>query len=208
MLNNNRDSAEISAGDAAKAAGDFVVLMVCTANQCRSPLAEFIFRSRCEEFGLDWHVESSGIEARPGTAMHPFAAQTLADSGILVGEWSATRTTAAQAARADLILTATTAHRGAVIQLQPRALQKTFTLFQFARLVSNAEFPAEGRPSRANGGGDFLAVARAVRSRLQPANPGEEDLADPIGRPIAAFEETARLVQSASRQVLAPFATR
>jgi len=36
------------------------ILMVCLGNICRSPLAEGILRSKIEEQGLDWEVDSAG----------------------------------------------------------------------------------------------------------------------------------------------------
>ena len=36
------------------------ILMVCLGNICRSPLAEGILRHKCEQLGLDWHIDSAG----------------------------------------------------------------------------------------------------------------------------------------------------
>ena len=137
--------------------------------------------------------------------MHPYAAAVLAEQGIDIGEWVSTRTSAAQLLHADLILTATAAHRGAVIGLQPRALQRTFTLFQFARLAEAARLPTE-LVDGSTVGADLLNAARAMRSELQPAQPGAEDLADPIGEPPAAFVQTATLITAATTAILAPLA--
>jgi protein-tyrosine phosphatase len=202
MLNNDRDRTEIGPNAQSEIPSAFSILMVCTANQCRSPLAEFIFRSQCEALELYWKVESSGLRAHPGTPMHPHSMTILAQHALSVGEWSSTRTSAAQVDQADLILTATTAHRGAVVQLQPRALQRTFTLFQFARLAEGVTLNDLARGDSAALGARLVAAARARRSQLQPAGPGEDDLADPIGQPLQAFAETAGLVQSATRLIL------
>jgi protein-tyrosine phosphatase len=138
--------------------------------------------------------------------MHPYAAAELAERGIDTGEWAATRTSPQQLLRADLILTATAAHRGAVIGLQPRALQRTFTLFQFARLAEPIRLPAESAVAGPAGGATLLNAARAMRSELQPAEPGAEDLADPIGEPPAAFARTAALITAATTAILGPLA--
>ena len=41
------------------------VLFVCSANQCRSPMAEVLFREHLEQMGLadGWRVESAGVWA-------------------------------------------------------------------------------------------------------------------------------------------------
>lgn len=42
------------------------VLFVCTANQCRSPLAAAFFQQQLQQAGLkDWQVESAGTWAQP-----------------------------------------------------------------------------------------------------------------------------------------------
>nr|NIM45857.1 hypothetical protein [Nitrososphaeria archaeon] len=44
------------------------VLFVCSANQCRSPIAEVLFREHLEQIGIgdEWRVESAGIWAMDG----------------------------------------------------------------------------------------------------------------------------------------------
>src|SRR5215217_2091926 len=42
------------------------ILFVCTANVCRSPMAEAIFNALAEERGLAWRAESAGVAALVG----------------------------------------------------------------------------------------------------------------------------------------------
>ncbi len=78
-------------------------------------------------------------------------------------------------ARADLVLTATTLHRVAVLREVPQALRRTFTLLEFAHLVEAV--PAVraqwGRPA------DLVAAASAARGS---ATLTEYDVEDPYGR--------------------------
>ena len=65
----------------------FNVLFVCTANQCRSPMAEQLLRVALADLGYQWHVESAGISVAPGPA-HPLAVQVLDEhSTKLPADW-------------------------------------------------------------------------------------------------------------------------
>ena len=52
----------------------FRVLLVCTANQCRSPMAQFVLQRAVDRLGLDWEIGSAGTRARNGAAMADAAA--------------------------------------------------------------------------------------------------------------------------------------
>lgn len=60
------------------------VLFVCTANQCRSPMAEAIFRDMLQERGApgDWTIGSAGVRALVGEPATLFTQSTLRERGI------------------------------------------------------------------------------------------------------------------------------
>ncbi len=119
------------------AAGDGQILIVCTANICRSAAAELILRHRLGQLG-DGQVEvtSAGVRGLTGHPIDEPVGELLAADGIDAGSFQARRLTPADAEGADLVLTATTQHRAHVVQLAPAALTKTFTLVEFSLLVS------------------------------------------------------------------------
>lgn len=84
--------------------GSKKVLFVCTANLCRSPMAEAIFNDLAEERGLPFEVESAGVSAREGYDMAPYAREALGEIGIRVGKHSSRRITRQALDEADLIL--------------------------------------------------------------------------------------------------------
>ena len=53
------------------------VLFVCTANVCRSPMAEAIFNALAEERGLLWRAESAGVAALVDEDITPNARAAL-----------------------------------------------------------------------------------------------------------------------------------
>lgn len=63
------------------------VLFVCTANQCRSPMAEAIFRELLRKKGklADWSIASAGAGALAGQPATLFTQSTLRERGIEIG---------------------------------------------------------------------------------------------------------------------------
>ncbi|MGO4784636.1 arsenate reductase/protein-tyrosine-phosphatase family protein [Cryobacterium sp. W22_MBD10_FK3] len=116
----------------------FTILVVCTGNICRSPVAERLLRERLEVLGIPATVSSAGTQSMVGHDMTPEAAQ-LAEhyGGDPLGHRSQ-QLTAQLIADADLVLTATREHRSKVVSLHPRASRYTYTLNQLARLLPGA----------------------------------------------------------------------
>lgn len=62
------------------------VCFVCTANECRSPMAEVIFQNLLKQAGVkDVKVSSAGIGASEGSKMSLFAKRALKTLGYKVG---------------------------------------------------------------------------------------------------------------------------
>jgi protein-tyrosine-phosphatase len=60
------------------------VLFVCSANQCRSPMAEVLFEALLEERGDrdDWRVESAGVWAYNGARATTNAQRAMENRGL------------------------------------------------------------------------------------------------------------------------------
>lgn len=108
--------------------GDVRLLVVCTANICRSPSAAAVVR-RAGLPGLQ--VASAGTQAAEGLPGCPAAP--------LLGDQAATHRsrllTPHAVGAADLILTAERAHQTDVVALGPQARARTFTVTQAGRLA-------------------------------------------------------------------------
>ncbi len=117
------------------------ILLVCTGNICRSPLAEQLLRARLEEAGIAAHVDSAGTRAMVASPMTPEAAALSLAHGAHSTDHSARQLTEQLVNEADLVLTATRDHRREVVTLLPRATRYTFTLNQFARLLGASDEP-------------------------------------------------------------------
>lgn len=59
------------------------IIIVCTANICRSPVAEAILRDRLSKQGLDgWQVKSAGTWASNGQPASHYSIEILAEEGL------------------------------------------------------------------------------------------------------------------------------
>lgn len=85
----------------------FDVLMVCTANICRSPLAEGLLRQRLRALGLHRKVlvRSAGTKAsQPGHKPDPRARRVAEAVGVSLARIKAQQVTAGDLARSDCVL--------------------------------------------------------------------------------------------------------
>ena len=108
------------------------VLLVCTANICRSPAAERLLAAR---LGPEIEFFSRGVRAVPGAAMCDVSANFVLTQGGDPGRHQARQLELADIKSSTLILTASQRHRTAVIEMRPSAQVRTFTLAQAARIA-------------------------------------------------------------------------
>ena len=97
---------------------------------------------------------------------------------------------------ADLILSMTRAQRGLVVELWPAAVRRTFTLREFARLLSWVDpsaLPA-GTPAERLRAAIPLAAAERGRERTSP---DEDDVVDPFRLSNAVYANSFAQIASA-----------
>lgn len=191
------------------------ILTVCTGNIVRSPLSEQYLRLQLA--GLPVTVASAGTGPREGDRMTAEALEIAAELGIPTAEsqaHGARRLTEAVVATPSLILTATRAHRAAVVELNPARLRSTFTLREFARLsvhVSDDELADAAASADSTAGDDAAEVRlRAVLARIlavrgtvdPPADPLEDDVLDPAGRSWNSYVASMEQLLPATDEVV------
>ena len=185
----------------------FHILVVCTANSCRSPLAEHLLRAALADAGVPAEaaeVSSTGTHAYDGSEMDDRAFDVLTRRGIADAARFRSRALArGQVETADLILTAERAHRDAVVALVPRAARRTFTIREFGWLleaVDPAVLPDGDLAERARA---IVRAAAEQRGSRQPPRRIDLDLADPVSSTPEAFDVCAAQIDEAFK----PFAT-
>ncbi|MDR6971747.1 hypothetical protein [Leifsonia shinshuensis] len=166
----------------------FRVLALCTGNICRSPAMEALLATELAD-DRRFRVESAGTEAMTGWSADPPMARLLEARGLDVRGHRARQADPPMLERADLILTATFAHREWVASAAPRAARRAFTLAEFAQLCGAA--PGDTTPRELVAWAASHRPPRPLgRGRSTPRGGAEGDIVDPYGRSKAVFEQS------------------
>jgi protein-tyrosine phosphatase len=178
------------------------ILVVCTANLVRSPVARVFLDEGLR--GVDISVASAGLAAREGQPMSPGMREQLPPALTAAADAASSRVlTRDLILSADLLLTATRPQRAAVVTTVPTALKRTFTLGEFAAWATalDARLALDGAvpPTTL---AEFVARIPEVRATRRIAD-NEFDIDDPTGRSRAAHRRTFALIEATTTQIAA-----
>lgn len=169
------------------------VLVVCTANICRSPAAAAVLERYLGDDAV--RVSSAGLEARAGSPMDDTMARLV---DVPTGQFTARQVTPAMIQVADLVLVMTREQRSAVVGKVPTAVRRTFTLREFADLAVLAQ-RSDGHPAGTTPANRLLAlIAAAPRLRGLRGHVTVDDIEDPYGRGDKANATAAAAIQRAA----------
>lgn len=169
------------------------ILVVCTGNVCRSPIAEGLLRSTLKtRFGEEApSVASAGTAGWVGSAADPSSIAAAAELGIDISMHRARHLELHDVAEASLVLAMATEHEEAASRLFPNTAGRIFTLKGLVRLLEELrESPPTGPPGEV-----LLAqVSSAHASRFGAIRDWrlDEDVDDPLGMPLDGFRAVAR----------------
>jgi len=123
-----------------------VILVACTANICRSPMAAAILRRRIAELGLEDQIAvlSAGVWAEEGYAASKNAIATLAARGMDLTEHRSRLLTPTLLGEADLVLVMEEAHRRSLFHLAPQHLSKVYLLTEMSGKHADVADPYGG----------------------------------------------------------------
>lgn len=165
------------------------VLVVCTGNLCRSPLAEALLRRRLHEAGLDADVASAGIAAPSDATPDPKLQRVAEEHGVDVSTHRSQRLEPAHIAAADLILVMTRSHARQIRDLDPSSASRVVTL-------RAAAWKSRALASRGMPFSDWVGSLTADVAEAERTSSSSHDIADPIGRPLRRYREMAAEVEA------------
>jgi protein-tyrosine phosphatase len=162
------------------------ILLVCTANQCRSPMAEGLLRAHLHEAGINAQVGSAGL-LPGGSSAAPEAVAVMAERGIDITRHVSCQITADIARSANLIVGMSRHHVREACVSYGALLQRAFTLRE---LVRRGEEIGPRRQDETLY--TWLGRVGAGRRPTDLVGDGsQDDIVDPIGKPRPVYEQTA-----------------
>jgi protein-tyrosine phosphatase len=162
------------------------VLIMCTGNICRSPMAEGLLRTRLAARGIVADVSSAGLsfDDRPAT---PEAVQAAAARGIDIARHRSRVIDLEMIDRADLIIAMERMHVREVVVLDPTAMARTFTMKELARRAASIGPREPGEPLDAW----LERAAEGRRAADLLGQSDDDDVADPYGRSQQLYDRCA-----------------
>jgi len=110
------------------------VLVVCTGNVCRSPMAKALIHKEVEDRGLthDIAVDSAGTYAMVDHPASGGSVNAMAQRGLDISEHRAKQITTDLVNQADVILVMEERHRRSIFVTWPRSIMKTLLLSELS----------------------------------------------------------------------------
>jgi len=139
------------------------ILFVCTANQCRSPMAEGLMRRKLEREGRadEIRAASAGVDALDGWRATENSIQAMAARGIDISGHRSRAATDKILQDAALILTMERAHANVLQALFPAHAERVHLLAQMAGLESDVADPV-GSPLE-----DYRRTAQEIENLIE-----------------------------------------
>lgn len=158
------------------------ILFLCTANRCRSPLAEQLMRRILQEQGLRALISSAGL--LPGGFRTPPTGVTVAlQNGLDLSRHRSARVSNRLVEVSDVVLTMSRAHAREVVALNPESWPRVYPLKHFTRMLASANLP---RRTYLRDAATMLGETRERSSIL--GNPQVDTVRDPMGAPADVWQ--------------------
>ncbi len=122
------------------------ILFVCTANQCRSPMAEILMRDLLKRKDLTSliDVKSAGTWAEPGYPATAHGVSVMAERGLDNRGHKSQSITIELLEEQDLVLTMESGHKEAIQIEFPDMASKVYLLSEMAGMTKNIDDPVGG----------------------------------------------------------------
>jgi protein-tyrosine phosphatase len=169
--------------------GEADIVVLCTANVCRSPMAAALLTRRLTALGVTMPVRSAGMIGG-GEPPHPEIVSVMASYDIEIAAHRSRVVCAADLAPASLVLTMARDHLRHAAIAEPEAWPRTFTLKELVRRGEGIGPRPPGEPFS-----HWLSRTHEGRERISLLGDSpDDDVADPAGGPMSAYADTADLL--------------
>ncbi|MBA3654152.1 MAG: hypothetical protein H0W70_08155 [Actinobacteria bacterium] len=167
------------------------VLLLCTGNMCRSPVAEAFLRRKVDAAGrTDVRVSSAGL-LEAGRAAPDDNVAVMTSWGIDLIDHRSRQIDAEMLAAADLVVAMAREHVREVVVNVPDAWPRTFTLREIVRRGEEVGRRTAGQPLD-----EWIAKVHAGRSpAMLVGSSSADDVADPMGRSRKFYEAAAEEIE-------------
>ena len=165
------------------------IVVLCTANVCRSPMAAALLALRLSGLGVTAPVRSAGTVGG-GDPPFPEVISVMAWYGIEIASHRSRVACAADLACANLVLAMARDNLRNAVTIEPEVWPRAFTLKE---MVRRAEQIGPRRPGELFA--DWVSRAHTGRQRTSLlGDSAEDDVTDPAGMSLRAYADTASLL--------------
>jgi protein-tyrosine phosphatase len=143
------------------------VMFVCTANLCRSPIAEVLFEQWLQKHQVtgSWYVHSCGTWAQDGEPVAPSVLPHLLAVGIDLAHHRSRPITANLLAASDLVLCMTGFHKEALQAEFPQYASRVYMLSEMIMQRYDIQDVSSVSPAQ------YLAVVKELRPIVERSAP-------------------------------------
>ena len=174
------------------------IVVICTANWCRSPMAGALLQRAFAEAGVPVSIETAGF-LDAGQRVPEGVTEALSREGIDVAAHTSRTLTPEMIAGAGLVIGMERIHVRDVVLADPGAWSRTFTLKELVRRGEHIGPRRSGETAQA-----WLADAhRGRRTNELLGSDDTDNVADPMGGPQRAFDRTADELDELARRLVA-----
>lgn len=174
----------------------FEILVICTGNRNRSPIAEAALRQATE--GLSVRVSSVGLLDLGCSPALPETLEVASCIGLDINAHRSRAITEVDVAKADLLLGLEWQHVAAAVVDYGAPADRAFTLLELAELLEDSPSIDESDPERR---ARSLVQSAHERKKAMGRSPLGASVHDPFGGPMAGYEEMAALVKQAAEGI-------
>jgi protein-tyrosine phosphatase len=164
------------------------ILVVCTGNACRSPMAAALLARHLADRGVDAKVGSAGTRSWDIGATED-AVSVMSERGLDIAEHANRQLTPDLVDRADLVVGMTREHVAIATARCPDAAERAFLVGELARLGRAVGPRGADETVR-----DWLARVADTRPAERPLGRWDDEVGDPVGEPIGVYRDTVAVL--------------